>query len=422
MTGSRPVLSTEFLGLLRHAQGWYEGMKPEDRSPSYTALTAEGVAGTIGVARRLRELLADAKSPVLTIYHVGTEQSRQTAKVLYGGLDVGQAVLWPAPLQRLSPEPGQDRIKPSRKRLIRPKRTSGAQQTETQQTKPTHLAVYPAAGATDRVEVAWRDVKPSLPSGKPCVIVGHEPQMSWLLGVLVRRDILSRIWQPPFPPLAAGELALVEPRDRTQRDLGTMQRPRYVFSPTDRETRDALIKKVDSKMKTAGALGAFLTAVLTWGAGRIADANSRPRQEACATTAEYTNLAYGGLLLLAIGVSLYFVCLFLYDRLIMPSRFWGGGSRRAPRIRRLHRPQQLLRPPASDVRVLYEGMMRAWRRTFIPATVLGGAGIALLAVGLMGRCATLESAELVVGGGVLTVAIIAIAAHFAARSSLGIAD
>ena len=47
------------------------------------------------------------------------------------------------------------------------------------------------------------------------------------------------------------------------------RRPRFVFSPSDPETSAALRQKIESKMKTAGILGDFLTGLFTFAAKDI---------------------------------------------------------------------------------------------------------------------------------------------------------
>ena len=47
------------------------------------------------------------------------------------------------------------------------------------------------------------------------------------------------------------------------------RRPRFVFSPSDLETSAALRQKIESKMKTAGVLGGFLTGLFTLAAKDI---------------------------------------------------------------------------------------------------------------------------------------------------------
>ena len=116
------------------------------------------------------------------------------------------------------------------------------------------------------------------------------------------------------------------------------RRPRFVFSPSDPETSAALRQKIESKMKTAGVLGGFLTGLFTFAAKDIGAAL----------------LTVIGLTLLATAIVLYFITLFCYDQLQMPTRFWGSRPPKTTSARARH----VVRPPGSDVWVLYEGMPR----------------------------------------------------------------
>ena len=90
------------------------------------------------------------------------------------------------------------------------------------------------------------------------------------------------------------------------------RRPRFVFSPSDLETSAALRQKIESKMKTAGILGDFLTGLFTFAAKDIGAAL----------------LTVIGLTLLANAIVLYFITLFCYDQLLMPTSSGGPGRRR----------------------------------------------------------------------------------------------
>src|SRR3712207_4634287 len=106
------VMDGGFLGLMRHASAWYDGMKGEDRSEEYQALTKSGVAATKAVARRLEELLMDAGVGSVTVMHVGTPQSEQTAEVLFHAMGPGLATFETQAMQMLGPEPPERRRAP----------------------------------------------------------------------------------------------------------------------------------------------------------------------------------------------------------------------------------------------------------------------------------------------------------------------
>ena len=288
---------------MRHAAAWHEGTE------------------TTAVAGRLVELVkATGGDPsAVAVYHVGTDESRATARLVRQAL--GSAKPVKATLASLSPD---------------------------------NLSAY--AADVDEVRDAWDEAARTIGDTARCVIVGHDPQLSWLLhdlgGDRVRWHTLDR-----------GELALLEPTS----DGG--RRVRYVISPGDDKTSELLRGKINSKMDTAKVLGTFLTALLTFAATQLL---GRSELGDWATA-----LAFGGLVLLGAATALYFVTLFRYDELLMPSRFWPSGT---PGATSPSDDDQVLRPPGSEAWVLYQNMLRVWDQAFVPATWLAGAGVAALAV------------------------------------------
>ena len=255
---------------------------------------------------------------------------------------------------------------------------------------PKDLATY----WTDRDEVrdACKELKKEL---HPCVIVGHDPQMSWLL-----QELAGIKWYT----LTAGELMLLEEADP---GTGKYRTPRFVLSPSDPGAATALREKIKSKMDTAKVLGAFFTGLLAVAADALLT-RDQPSKESL-------RFAAIGLTMFALAIVLYFVTLFLYDALLMPTRFW---SSRAPKTKIAddRRRRHILRPPGPDVWVLYEGMLRVWTRAFVPATLFAGLGVALL---------TLALADPIgwrwwqVGGVAIAVAAVGAAFHHWAQPKLG---
>jgi hypothetical protein len=150
---------------------------------------------------------------------------------------------------------------------------------------------------------------------------------------------------------------------------GRRWRLEWVLSPDGKEAIEELHQKIRSKMDTAKILGAFFVALLTFAAGELRGLRSPP--------AWYPWIAGAGVTLLAGAASAYFLTMFWYDRLLMPVRFWAS-----PRPRSTRKSEIVRRPPSSASWVLYQNMMMVWRRVFIPATLFGGAGTALVAVAL----------------------------------------
>lgn len=135
----------------------------------------------------------------------------------------------------------------------------------------------------------------------------------------------------------------------------------WTIAPSDPATSDKLTAKIKSKMDVAKVFGGVVTAIFTFLVRELfgKDLDSW--------------LALGALYLIAASAVLYFATLFAYDSLQMPTRFWGESRPQGEPPRWLVR-----RPPSSDTWVLYQNMLRAWNRLFIPATALLAAGLILL--------------------------------------------
>ena len=127
------------------------------------------------------------------------------------------------------------------------------------------------------------------------MVVGHDPQMSWLLHHLAGREV-------KWHTLTTGELMLLERRSDHASEAPLYRRPRYVFSPSDPGAGVELRGKIKSKMDTAKVLGTFLTALVTFTATQVLARDNVSSASAV--------LAVTGLALLAIATLLYFVTLF----------------------------------------------------------------------------------------------------------------
>ncbi len=311
---------------MRHATAWYDGMPQKARSTNLPGLTKQGEQDAAGVAARFVEFLTETgiDPSAVVVYDVGTDQSRATANIMRSQLGTRSSSP-PASLER-------------------------------EQLGPRRLSAY---STNEKIlQKAWQDVAPGLDSQAYRVIVGHDPQMSWLLHLLAGR-------QAKWYSLATSELVLVEAVGQGRSML------RWVFSPSDSGTAEELRAKIKSKMDTAKALGAFLTALLTFTATQLLGADEQ--------SVGLSVLAGSGLTLLAAATVLYFISLFWYDELLMPKRFWPTRPSRAGAGR--ERRAFVRRPPGSDVWVLYQNMLHVWNWSFIPATVLGACGVGLIAVG-----------------------------------------
>jgi phosphohistidine phosphatase SixA len=194
------------------------------------------------------------------------------------------------------------------------------------------------------------------------LIIGHDPGMSCLLATLLACNVPRARRYRDVPGLARAEL------------IGLKRDGRYwkpVWALTSGADSDiAEIKaKIKSKMDTAKVFGGFVTAVLTFVVSQYA--TTVPR------TPFWAAVRGVSLAALAIAILLYLMTLFWYDRLLMPSRFWGilpGGKEDAV-------SKVLRRPPSSALWVLYQNMQRTWRLLFVPATYATAIGIVGFAAG-----------------------------------------
>lgn len=191
-------------------------------------------------------------------------------------------------------------------------------------------------------------------SDKSVLLVGNDPFVGWLAGGLTGRTTA----------LARGELLCLcrRPTSRRWRVLWNIA----VEPPT---LADDLRAKIKSKMDSAKALGAVVVALLTYLLTR--GLNELPSPWTWAAMAA-----------LGFAAWLYFATLFLYDSLLMPPRFWGSrfrGPRWLRRFRRRWGSRAVQRPPGSTERLLHDAMTRVWTWVFLPATLLVGAGVVLLA-------------------------------------------
>ncbi len=344
---------------MRHAQAYRPGMDSDDRERE-TALTKAGWQGAVSVGARLADTLAERNLNLrdLTIVCAPSPEATDTAVGLAGQLSETVPVI---SLDLLA---------------------------------PTSWTRHSNETAAKR----WAEIGEEVGDTKALVLVGHDPQMSWLLHHLVAGRGQSRAGELP---LGRGELAMLA-GPSGQLEL------QWVLSPSDDKVIEDLRDKIRSKMDSAKLLGAFLTALLVFAARELAATQNAPGW--------HPWVAGAGLTLLATATATYFVSMFLYDGLLMPVRMWPS---RRPSSRRLPRGF-VQRPPSSAAWVLYQNMMRVWSNAFVPATALGGAGALLVTIALARPSDYL-------GWIAVVVAVVAIVAGTglvtrAARPKLGVSD
>ena len=317
-------------GGMRHGQAFRPGMAPEERAPA-SWLTTVGRDEALAVGHRFTETLAESEIEPgeVVVVCAPSPEATETATVLVESVSGGGS---PLPLSVLDPAewpPGS------------------------------------AENARSRWEKIDAEILEELGELPPVVVVvGHDPQASWLLHDLVERDGHRQRGAGPLP-LARGELAMVGA------PVGEPLALRWVLSPSDAKAIAELQAKIKSKMDAAKLLGTFLTALLVFAARELAAASNVPTW--------YPWVAGLGVVFLAMGTAAYFLTMFHYDTLLMPVRFWPSPRRVKERLPRGF----VRRPPSSAAWVLYQNMMRVWVSAFIPATLLGGAGAIAVAVALV---------------------------------------
>lgn len=314
-------------GVMRHATSYRKGAgkKPSLRYPS---LTQDGVNETRLVGQRFGEFLADQpNAPArVEIRDVCTQQSRHTADAL-------AAAIGPRAIRR----PGLRRLSPTEIPTYAPD-ADGLAATNLDAILGTHAA--------------------------PFIVVGHDPQTSWFANAGLRRRSLAftlqaseLIWRAR--PELLGERWENDPHFRRNVDL------EWVFSPRDSASTDQIRAKIESKMNSAKVLGTFLTGLFALVAREVLGDDED-------TSTFFDVMSTIGLALLGLSIILFFITLYRYDSLLMPSRFWGGAAR--------HSRRHVRRPPAPDVWVLAESMVRIWTWNFTSAVLAAGAGVLLLAL------------------------------------------
>jgi phosphohistidine phosphatase SixA len=211
------------------------------------------------------------------------------------------------------------------------------------------------------------DRKQTSRSGTPVhpnavLVIGHQPQLSWIAETLTGAA----------EAVAGAEILCLEVCEARSVAVPPRRCWRLVWALTPsavaQEALPELRDKIKSKMDVAKLLGALIIAVLGWIGGKLLEPNT---QQFLQSPRGYIFAA--GIACLFGALGLYLVTMYAYDRLLMPTRFWGESARvreNSPIVRR---------PPSSAARVLHQNMIRVWNRMFLPATILVVTGLALFA-------------------------------------------
>jgi phosphohistidine phosphatase SixA len=203
--------------------------------------------------------------------------------------------------------------------------------------------------------------------GYAVLLVGHAPHLGWVANAILGDTL----------PIARAELVCLVVNDDDNWWNRLLRRDRWLawtIAPSDEPSTKDLREKIKSKMNLAGILGGIITAVLGVLFGLLLDGikwtdlEDAQRLEAQIAT---------GCFLVALG--LYLVTVYAYDRLLMPSRFWGEKH-----VKKGKEPKWLVRrPPSSETWVLYQNMMRVWNYLFTPATFMVILGMLLFAYAVL---------------------------------------
>jgi len=203
---------------------------------------------------------------------------------------------------------------------------------------------------------------------KAVLVIGHQPFLSWLAHEFTGEAI----------PLSHSEVACLAFDQAGKKPRGRL---RWVLTPSIdaakkklEEDLKELKEKIKSKMEIAKLLGVAITTVLAFLLGYLVD------ETKVAGLRNYWGAELAlrlSTVAFLIATALYLATMYAYDRLLMPTRFWGEAR---PPGDPDERPKWLVwRPPSSALWVLYQNMMRVWRYLFTSATYSVFVGLLLLA-------------------------------------------
>jgi hypothetical protein len=230
--------------------------------------------------------------------------------------------------------------------------------------------------------------------GNALLIIGHQPQLGRLTACLTpRRFGLRRfgLRRGAALPLSSSEILCL-------RSDGKLTKGRWkllwTIAPDDSGPLAELADKVKGKMESAKLLSAVITLALTALLGTLLDTNrwiGLERRTADLPGLDPYNAQLGATIafvLLLAALAVYLVTMYSYDRLLMPTRFWGESSGRSARAESSGTSQRSRRiprrPPSSSAWVVYRNMQLIWFALFTPANVLVALAFATLAAPLLG--------------------------------------
>jgi len=258
----------------------------------------------------------------------------------------------------------------------------------------------PSAKVSEAETRLKRELKDLGQDGNALVVVGHQPQLSCVASVFVRR---GPGWVSRAVPIAPSEVVCLRLQ---QTSWHKKWRGRIVWTlvPDDSDALEEVTDKVRGKMESAKLLSAVITLVLTALLGILLDADrwNKLVGPKTPTRASLAGLSYDGhtaariaFVMLLGALTLYLLTMYSYDRLLMPPRFWAEIlSRRASRAERRTEESRRWpwrttdawlprRPPSSAAWVVYRNMQRIWFCLFTPANLLVALALLILAGALL---------------------------------------
>jgi phosphohistidine phosphatase SixA len=199
------------------------------------------------------------------------------------------------------------------------------------------------------------------------LLIGHQPLLGWIAG-----ELTSKFHPGPFRNLISKILPFLGPK-------GIPISRSEILTNSIEEIKG----KIKSKMEIAKLLSAFITTALGFLLGSLID------QQKVNYLGSYIWAFYASTGLFFGSIILYLATMYAYDRLLMPTRFWGE---KPPPKNPAKRPTWLVwRPPSSALWILYQNMMRVWRYLFTGATCSVLLGLMFLAYAVFKPCGLSET-------------------------------
>lgn len=305
-----------------------------------------GEQEVIEVADRLSQVIEEGVEDGKWLIRIGAEILSSTHTVATETADIFAHFINQAAI------PDQIRVQVTQQPLLDPEKA------QTHSDKPVE--------PVDAIGCIESDLKAFVEKGSNAiVVVGHQPMLGWIANTLTGKPVA-------IPRSGAACL-------RCDTTKGKGYKLLWVIEPSRPETMNLLREKIKSKTELAKVFGSFIIGVMVFLAGVAFDTG-----KLTPLTGWQKIVLCGAAVCFALSGGLYFATIYAYDRLMMPSRFWGE--------KRGERPDWLVRrPPSSDTVVVQQNMVRIWNRLFVPASFFGFAGSLLVVSVVLSRIVAPDS-------------------------------